>query len=210
MSAEQAADPGYMCDAGSMRWDLTLDKRVAFNVGYGASTPLRALQAFEMYWHAEGMKTLVSGTVELNGRRFRVEPERSFGYADKNWGRGFTSPWVWLSSCCLTSRLTGKRLEDRVFDIGGGRPKVFFVPLDRKLLSAFWYEGRGYEFNFSKPWLLCRTRFACEETEEEIVWHVRQETVRAIMETEVTCRREDMLLVHYEAPDGSRCPTLQI
>lgn len=32
-------------------------------------------------------------------------------------------------------------------DIGGGCPKVGPIALKRKLLSAFWYEGKCYEFN---------------------------------------------------------------
>ncbi len=196
--------PEYMCDNGSMQWDLKLKKITAFNVGYGASEPLRMMKAFEMYWHAEGMKTLYSGYVIINGERFTVTPEHSFGYADKNWGRGFTSPWVWLSSNSLTSLVTGKRLTDSVFDIGGGCPKVYFVPLDRKLLSAFWYEGTPYEFNFSKFWTLTKTRFASKETDNEIFWYVHQENLDAGMITKVRCKKEDMLLVNYEAPDGSK------
>ena len=118
VTAEQADDPGYMCDKGSMEWSLSIDKQIPFNVGYGASAPMRRAEAFEMYWHAEGMKSQYSGHVTINGERYTVIPERSFGYADKNWGRDFTSPWVWLSSCSLTSLRTGKRLENSVFDIG--------------------------------------------------------------------------------------------
>ena len=198
------AHPEYMCDSGSMQWELSLEKVTAFNVGYGASAPLRRVKAFEMYWHAEGMKTLFNGWVVLNGERFSVIPERSFGYADKNWGRSFTSPWVWLSSCSLTSELTGKKLHDSVFDIGGGCPKVCGIPLQRRLLSAFWYEGTPYEFNFSKPWTGTTTRFAARETEREVWWHVRQENFSAVMETKVRCRKADMLLINYEAPDGSK------
>lgn len=196
--------PEYMCDAGNMRWELKVDKKIAFNVGYGAGRLFRAIKAFEMYWHVEGMKTLYSGTITLDGEKYLVRPETSYGYADKNWGRGFTSPWVWLSSNHMVSNLTGKQLKNSVFDIGGGRPKVFFVPLNRKLLSAFWYEGKEYEFNFSKFWMGTKTRFACHETKEEIIWRVVQENHKAIMKTEVHCRKEEMLLVNYEAPDGSK------
>ena len=132
-----------------MQWDITVDKKVAFNVGYGAGYLFRKLKAFEMYWHAEGMKSLYSGTITANGEKYIVTNERSFGYADKNWGADFTSPWVWLSSCDLKSKLTGRQLQDSVFDIGGGRPKAFGIALNRKLLSDFWYEGKSYEFNFS-------------------------------------------------------------
>ena len=201
---ESAAHPEWMCGSGSFSWRLKLRKEVAFNVGYGAGSLFRFLKAFEMYWHAEGMRTLLEGELLCNGERYIVTAERSFGYADKNWGRGFTSPWVWLSSCRLTDAATGRVLPDSVFDIGGGRPKVFFVPLERKLLGAFWYEGTGYEFNFSKFWTGCRTRFSSEETDDSILWHVRQENRQAVMVTEVRCLKRDMLQVNYEAPDGSK------
>lgn len=201
---EADTHPEYMCDAGTMEWDLRIEKITTFNVGYGASKLFRAIKAFEMYWHAEGMKSFYTGTITYNGVKYIVTPESSYGYADKNWGRGFTTPWVWLSSCDLTSNLTGDKLNDSVFDIGGGKPKIYFLDLDRKLLSAFWYQGKGYEFNFSKLWTLCRTRFQSEETAEEIIWHVRQETTTAVMETEIHCKKKDMLWVNYEAPDGSK------
>ena len=201
---DAAAHPEWMCDAGTIRWDLTVDKQIAFNVGYGASKPMRDAEAFAMYWHAEGMKSAYSGTVELNGRKYVVTPDRCYGYADKNWGRDFTSPWVWLSSNCLRSKKTGRPLENSAFDIGGGRPKVYFVPLDRRLLGAFYYEGKEYDFNFSKLHLRVKTAFSFEERDELVAWHVRQESIHAAMETDVFCRKRDMLLVNYEAPDGSK------
>ena len=202
--AEAAAHPEWMCDAGSLSWDLRLDKQIAFHVGYGASKPLRDAEAFAMYWHAEGMKTAYSGTVSYNGRRYTVSPEKCFGYADKNWGRDFTSPWVWLASSDLVSKKTGKRLEHSAFDIGGGRPKIYFVPLDRRLLGALCYEGKEYDFNFSHLWLNVKTEFSFEEGEELVSWRVRQENTHAVMETEIHCRKAEMLLVNYEAPDGTK------
>ena len=201
---EAAAHPEWMCDAGSMSWDLTIDKQIAFNVGYGASKPLRDAEAFAMYWHAEGMKSAFSGRVTANGREYVVTPDKSYGYADKNWGRDFTSPWVWLSSNCLKSRRTGQVLENSVFDIGGGRPKIYFVPLDRRLLGVFYYEGKEYDFNFSHVWLNVKTQFFFRDLGDEVVWYVLQENTHAAMETEIRCRKKDMLLVNYEAPDGSK------
>ncbi len=201
---EAAAHPEWMCGAGEMSWELAVDKQIAFNVGYGAGDTMRAVNAFEMYWHAEGMKTLYSGTVTFNGRRYSVTPENSYGYADKNWGGDFTSPWIWLSSNCMESRITGEKLENSVFDIGGGRPRVFGVSLDRILLGAFYYEGREYEFNFSKVWTRPKTVFRCFETDTEIVWHIKQSTPKYEMRTCIHCRKDEMLFVNYEAPDGSK------
>lgn len=205
VSAEEAAaHPEYMCQSGEMEWELQIDKTVSFNVGYGAGWLLRNIHAFEMYWHAEGMKTKYSGTVRWNGEEYEVLPDKSYGYADKNWGSDFTTPWVWLSSNHMKSRLTGRELKHSVFDIGGGRPRVFGIPLNRKLLGAFYYEYQEYEFNFSKFWTFTRTKFDCRETEDELIWRVRQENRKAIMHVEIRCKKKDMLLIHYEAPDGSK------
>jgi len=194
----------WMCDSGTMEWNLKLEKKVAFNVGYGASGLFRFLKAFEMYWHAEGIKTYVSGTVKYEGRTYKVIPETSFGYSDKNWGSNFTSPWVWLSSWNLSSKITGKKLEDSVFDIGGGCPKVFGIPLKRKLLSAFWYEGTPYEYNFSKFWTHTKTKFSFREEYQEVIWNVEQSNRTSVMVTEMHCAKKDMLFVNYESPDGKK------
>ena len=38
-------------------------------------------------------------------------------------------------------------------------------------------------------------------------WTVRQENIHAVMETEVFCRKADMLLVNYEAPTAASATT---
>ena len=196
--------PEYMCDYGSISWDLKIEKDIAFNVGYGAGWLFRHLQLFEMFWHAEGMKSRFSGTIIADGEEYIVRKEGSYGYSDKNWGKDFTSPWVWLSSNNMVSNITNKKLENSVFDIGGGRPKVGFIALKGKLLSAFYYEGKCYEFNFSKFWTNTRTKFDCYETDTHVVWHVEQKTWNNKMITDITCLKEDMLLVNYEAPNGKK------
>lgn len=157
-----------------------------------------------MFWHAEGMKSAYSGHVLWNGEEYIVDSETCYGYADKNWGKDFTSPWVWLSSNNLRSHTDGRKLENSVFDIGGGCPKIGPIALKRKLLSAVWYEGKAYEFNFSKFWTFTRTRFSCRETDTHIFWNVEQKTWRNRLVAEISCLKEDMLLINYEAPDGKK------
>ena len=192
----------YMSDFGSISWDLKVNKKIAYNVGYGASWLFRKLNAFEMFWHAEGMKTEYEGTIIYNGEKYIVNPKTSYGYADKNWGSDFTSPWIWLSSNNLISEISGKKLENSVFEIGGGTPKVFHIPLKEKLLGTFYYEGKNYEFNFSKFWTGSKTKFNCFETDEEIIWLVELSTFKAKIEVEIKCKKEEMLLINYESPDG--------
>lgn len=205
VTEEEAAEhPEWMSQAGEMQWNLKVNKKIAFNVGYGAGKLMRNLNAFEMYWHAEGMKTSYDGEVILDGEIYDVNPETCFGYADKNWGSNFTTPWIWLSSNDVVRKSDGKRLKNTAFDIGGGRPCVFGISLDRILLGAFYLEGQPIEFNFSKPWTGARTKFNCKETDDEIIWHVEQENWNYVMQTNVHCDRKNMLFVNYEAPDGSR------
>ena len=196
------AHPEWMSDAGDIAFDLRLNKRIAFNVGYGASELLRSTEAFQMFWHAEGLKCDFAGDVFLDGEHYVVDPKTCFGYADKNWGSDFTTPWVWLASCDLTSRLTGQRLADTAIEIGGGRPKIGPIALNRKLLGELVYRGRAFEFNFSKLWTGSRTKFSCYETSTHVVWHVEQTTTTARLITDVTCAKDQMLLIRYEAPDG--------
>ena len=199
---ESEAHPEYICEYGEIEWDIKIDKKIAFNVGYGAGGFFRALKAFQMFWHVEGMKTYYDGWIKFNGKKYLVKPESCYGYADKNWGSDFTTPWVWLSSCDLTSKVTGKKLENSAFDIGGGRPKVGPFYLNRKLLGEIYYEGKDYEFNFSKFWTRSKTKFNCYENDTQIVWHVEQKASGATLITDITCEKKDMVFVKYEAPDG--------
>jgi len=205
ISEEDAAGhPEWMCGSGSMQWDLKIRKKIPFNVGYGAGKLFRAAKLFEMYWHAEGIKTEYEGEVIFNEKTYRIDPQTCYGYADKNWGKDFTSPWVWLSSNHIVSRKTGEPLENCVFDIGGGRPKIGFVALNRKLLSCLYYGGKRFEFNFSKFWTFSKTKFACEETASEIIWHVDQSVPKYRMVSDIRCKKNEMLLVNYEAPNGKK------
>lgn len=200
-------DIGYLnafSDLGSVKWNINIKKEVPFNVGYGTSKFLRFIKAFQMYWHAEGMKSSYSGEIELNGKKYSIIPDKSFGYADKNWGRGFTSPWVWLSSNNIYSNLYNKEYKNSVFDIGGGCPKVYNIKIKRKLLSAFFIEGKMYEFNFSKLHTLVKTKFDCEETSDQIIWHVSQENKDYVYYLNGSCNKNDMIKVRYIDPNGEK------
>lgn len=87
-------------------------------------------------------------SVKIHGSApFSVEAGDCYCSDKEMRGRGFTSPWVWLSSNDLVSNITGKKLENSAFDVGGGRPKIYFMALNRKLLGGFCYEGDCYELS---------------------------------------------------------------
>lgn len=193
-----------MCDEGSMKWNLKIKKEIAWNVGYGTSGLFRFLKAFEMYWHAQGMKSTFEGSITLDGEEYDVIPEKSYGYSDKNWGRDFTSPWVWLSSNHIIRKDTGEELHNSVFDIGGGKPKVFGISLERKLLAGYFIEGKEYEMNFSKITHPCKTTFDFKDGKENVHWTVIQEDKKYKIVTEIECARKEMLFINYEEPTGNK------
>ena len=45
--ADAAVHPEWMCNSGSMSWDIQVDKKVAFNVGYGAGNKLELLDEIQ-------------------------------------------------------------------------------------------------------------------------------------------------------------------
>ena len=157
-----------------------------------------------MFWHAEGIKTQYQGEVVYNGEIYDVIPEKSYGYADKNWGKDFTSPWLWISSCNMKSLKTGKTLENSAVEFGGGRPKAFGIELGRKLLGCFYYEGRYYDYNFSKFWLRSKISFGFKEGDAEHVWTLRAKNHNSELELDLKCPRDEMLLINYKAPDGQK------
>ena len=205
VSAHEAQEhPEYMCDAGSMQWDLSIQKKIAYNVGYGASGFFRTINAFEMFWHAEGIKTEYSGEVTFDGEVYDIIAEKSYGYADKNWGRDFTSPWLWISSCNMRSLITGKVLSNSAVEMGGGTPRVFGIGLQGKLLGGMYYEGKMYDYNFSKFWTGTRISFSFKEGTSMNTWQVHAANRQSVMELTLECRKDEMLLINYEAPNGKK------
>ncbi|MCK5245546.1 hypothetical protein KAR02_01500, partial [Candidatus Bipolaricaulota bacterium] len=59
--ADAKAHPEYMSEAGTLSWDLRAEKVLSYSVGPGASRPMRALEAFRMFWHVQGMLTRYEG-----------------------------------------------------------------------------------------------------------------------------------------------------
>ncbi len=203
-ASEAQAHPEFMSDAGTMSWDLSAEKLLSYSVGPGASYPLRRANAFQMFWHVQGMLTRYQGSIVCNGETFTVTPEESAGYQDKNWGSDYTNPWVWLNCNRFTSRTTGERLALTSLDVGGAQPVLFGRSLPRRLLVIFYHEGERYEFNFSKLHTHPRQHFDCRIGDQEIRWIISAQTLTSRIEIDFVCARETMIRVNYENPAGER------
>lgn len=200
---ESEKHPEMMTDAGEMKWDLRISDKITYDVGFGSSKLFSKLNVFHMYWHVQGLQTKYEGTVEYNGRKYIVEPEQSFGYQDKNWGKDYTNPWIWLNCNNFVSANDGKRV-DASLDVGGGCPKVLGISLNRRIITAFYYKGELHEFNFSKFWLFSRQKFKSHEDTEYLYWEVTSENKTHLLEISFKCKKENLLLVNYENPQGEK------
>lgn len=201
--SERKATPEMMSDAGSMEWNLEIQKNLSYDVGYGSSELFNSLGAFHMYWHVQGMMCKLKGEIILNGEKYIIEPETSFGYQDKNWGKDYTNPWIWLNCNNFYSTKTNKRVNAGL-DLGGGCPRVFGIPLKRKILTAFYYEGELIEFNFSKFWKFSNQKFNSTEDENYIYWDVVSENSKYKIDIQFRCEKRKMILVNYENPQGQK------
>lgn len=190
-----------MSDAGSMEWDLEVQKAVSCHSGLLGSKLFELLNALDAFWHGEGIKTFFRGTVSVNGEVYRVSPSDCHGYADKHWGHSFNHPWLSLSSSNLISEKTGQALRHSAFAVSGCCPRFFFIPLRRKLLLQLTYTGEDYEFGFT-PSLLSRCAWKTKSTNKRYIWHIKAQDKDITLKISGSCAKENMLRLKYESPDG--------
>ncbi len=198
---EEADHRSFMTDAGTMEWDLEVYKAVACHTGILASPLFQALNALDSYWHGEGIKSFFRGTVILDGILYDVSPEKSFGYADKHWGRNFNRPRFQLACGSLTSERTGRKLRHSCLAINGCCPRFLFLPLRRKLLLQLTYTGEDFCFGF-KPFLLSRCKWETKKTNKRYIWHIIAKNRTAVIKISGSCTKKQMLQMKYESPEG--------
>lgn len=198
---EEAVHPFFMSDAGSFEWDLEVHKAVACHTGFLSSIFSQALNLLDSYWHGEGIKSFFRGRVILDGVSYDIEPDTSYGYCDKHWGKNFNSPWLQLSSGCLFSEHTGKELKHSVFAMNGCCPRFGFIPLKRKMLIQLTYTGEDFNFGF-RPFILSRCKWETKVTNKRYIWHVTAKNKDAIIKISGACTKEQLMDLKYEDPNG--------
>jgi hypothetical protein len=194
---------GRISGDSNIMWSLHMDKRIAFHVGYSAGKPVREINPFDMYWHAEGMRTSFEGTVSIDGESYEVAPKYGYGYSDKKWGRNYTHPWFWLNGNQMKSSKTGENLERSAFAMGGGDPVFLGLQLKNKPFADIYYEGESHEINYATPWTSARMKYACSRRDGKMLWHMKGMDLSTAMEIKVVCPEIKMLKMDYQTPDGT-------
>lgn len=204
VSREEAKHRSFMSDAGRMEWDVEVHKAVSCHTGILAGAFFRAVNGLESFWHGEGIRSFFRGSVTLDGVRYEVSPETSYGYADKHWGRSFNRPLLQFASGRLTSQRTDRELKHSVLAINGCCPRFLCFPLRRRLMIQLTYMGEDFEFGFVRPFLFSRQKWEVKETNKRFIWHIMAQNKTAVIKISGSCTKEQMLRLQYENPDGTR------
>ena len=201
VSPREARHRSHMTDAGRMEWDVKVHKAVSCRGAWGGKF-LQALNALDSYWHGEGIRSFFQGSVTLDGVAYVVEPETSFGYADKHWGRSFNNPWFQFACGNLTSRRSHRQLRHSALAMNCLRPRFLRFSLRRRLVLQLTYMGEDFEFS--------RCKWDTKETSRRFVWHILAQNKKTVVKISGSCTKAQMQNLRYESPDGnlSRLPLL--
>ena len=191
--SQASTHPEYMCTSGSMSWNLKMDKRFPFS-----AKPIHSDS--KIHWFVQGVKTIYGGTVVFDGVEYAVIPQKSYGHADKFWGKRFTNPWLWLSSSNLKSLITGQYLQNSCFDVGG----VSVAGSKRKGLQVFFtHQNETYSFSPSGFFKNDKINFNFNQNGGVGHWTVSAENTKYLLDIDVFCKKSDMIFMNYLNPDGS-------
>lgn len=183
--------PEYMGNTGAMAWNLTFTRAISFEPDYKSK---------DISWSVIGGKTDFSGTIIFNDEEFNIDPKRSFGYYDKNWGKDFSSPFFHISSSFITSQISGKLLQNSAIAVQG--------EYRDRLSVLVCNEGKKIEFHADK-----RQRYEvihdCQEINDDdlgpkLHWSCSVHDKKHVIDIDVYCRTKDLFLRDYESPSGER------
>lgn len=113
---ELAAHPEYLCQSGEIKWD----------VKYRCDVPFHSLfKKQSNRWMPLGAKALFTGSIVLDGEKYEISGGKSHGYIDFTEARKsvlkhtIPIPHFHISSCFLTSHITGRVMTDSCVVVHG-------------------------------------------------------------------------------------------
>lgn len=177
--------------AGRMEWNLKYER------------DFDAPEVFtkdSKHWLAGGLTARFSGMVTLDGQEYAVSPDHSFGYVDKSWGTALPIPFMHISSSRLTSIFTGKVMKDSGFALEGD--------YDGRLAALAKFEGEYYGFGPGQNTKKYAAQWSCVRSPlngggEELHWSASVNCKKFILDVDVFCPAQEMLVKDYWLPDGT-------
>lgn len=185
--------PEYLCNVGSMDWDLKFEPVIE-------SAPVYKRGSY--VWAPLGMKTLFSGSVHFDGQEYAVLPKAAAGYVDKCWGEKPNSPYFHISSSNMTSIITGKAMTNSCFSLEG--------EVGGKLCASLLLDGERYtveNFGFFKRDSILHDCSHINDgaNDEKVHWTVSIHKGKMVIDIDLYCSGKNMFVRDYEMPQGKRC-----
>lgn len=190
--ADLRAQPELLCSVGAIDWNLHFEK-------IEQTPPLYKKQ--RSLWIANGVKTQFSGTVHMFGLEYVVAPKKSNGYIDRSWGSSFLDPVFHISGSSLVSSITGQPLLNSCFTLRGefdGHLRAF-VKLEDEILPL----NKRSLFE-KKSEIHCCTQMPADADGDKLHWTVSIHKKRMVVDIDIYCKANEMLVRKYEVPEGGR------
>ena len=188
LPTEMKLHPEYLTDSGVMKWKIKMDKKIAF-------LPKKLKIVPPSFWYVQGAKTMYGGAIILDGEEYAVVNQKSYGHADKFWGRDFPDPFVWLSSCNLISIISGSYLPSSCFDLSG----TFYDEKHNSFNVFFCQQNQSYSFSSKNSKIKC----IYSENDEFCHWQITAENKKNLLDVDIFSRKRDMVPMKYMNSRGT-------
>ena len=188
--SELLSHPEFSCSAGSIKWNVQLDK----------ASELHSLSSSSVFsWIPLGTRAAFSGFVTIDDEDFDVIPEKSFGYVDKFWGKSLPNPYFHISGSNLVSAISGKSLPSS-FAIMGDFEKGELAGV---ITVANWqfFLKKGGPFAKSKITHDCISSPMADGS-EKLHWSLSLSKGNFVVDLDIFCDACEMFMREYELPQG--------
>jgi tocopherol cyclase len=184
--------PEYLCDSGSIKWDLRYEIQYTLPPVYRKKADA---------WLPSGTRTVFAGTVTLDGREYHVVPKSSCGYIELDCGRTMPAPWFHLSASNLTSLISGKTLFSSCFALSGSFEGTIGAAVrledDEVVIKA------DTGSHAVKPIWEC-TQMPEDEDGEKLHWAVSTDDKKWVIDIDIMCQTKQLSIRNIECPEGGR------
>ena len=184
--------PEYLCESGTISWNLRYDMAIGFDNGYKGS---------ETTWQVPGTKTIFTGNVYIDGKEYEVIPKKSYGYIDRNWGKKFQDEWFHISTSNVASLINGKVYQNSAITLQGvydGRVSAM-LNIEKKL-SIYTADSSKRKYQSVSS---C-SQMPETEDGEKLHWSVSISDKSHVLDVDVFCLAKLMYVRTWELPEGER------
>lgn len=184
--------PEYLCDAGSVSWELRYDFKKEYSKGYFQRPD---------GWYTSVCNAVFAGTITFDGKEYTVNPKKCAGYVDRLWGKTYPDPYFHVSCSNLTSMITGQLMAKSGFAVQGA-----FA--DRVSLSMRIGE-KELTFCADEPKRSYQAIWECsqmpeDENGERLHWSVSITNKKFVIDIDVFCPASQLYVRSWELPEGKR------